>query len=163
MLKADRIYRCVGIDGCEGKWIAVFITEGSFEIEKFRTIGDICNKYPDADSYIIDIPIGLVEDGNQMRPDKLVTKVMGRKSSSIFGVPCRQAIYADDKKTARECNIAIIGKSLSEQTLAISKAIRQVDDYLENNPQWKNKIIESHPELCFSKLNNNQPILENKN
>lgn len=25
-----------------------------------------------------------------------------------------------------------------------------------------NKLIESHPELCFAKLNRNQPILENK-
>jgi len=33
---------------------------------------------------------------------------------------------------------------------------------LHNNPQWKNKLVESHPEFCFSKLNNNIPVFEDK-
>jgi predicted RNase H-like nuclease len=33
---------------------------------------------------------------------------------------------------------------------------------LQDKPQWKNRLLESHPEFCFSKLNNNQPILEHK-
>ena len=46
--------------------------------------------------------------------------------------------------------------------MRISKAIRQVDEFLKQNPEWKNKLTESHPELCFAKLNHNQPIMENK-
>jgi predicted RNase H-like nuclease len=91
-----------------------------------------------------------------------VKKELGKKGSSIFEVPCRQAVYAEDKKVARERNIAILGKSLSEQTLGIAKAIKQVDEFLQSKPQWKNRLLESHPEFCFSKLNNNQPILEHK-
>lgn len=48
-------YRCVGIDACKGKWIAVCITENGFEVEKFNTIKDICQRYANADSVIIDI------------------------------------------------------------------------------------------------------------
>ena len=92
----------------------------------------------------------------------IVKKELGKKGSSIFEVPCRQSAYAEDKKAAREQNIAILGKSLSEQTLGITKAIKQVDEFLQNKPQWKNRLLESHPEFCFSKLNNNQPILEHK-
>lgn len=33
---------------------------------------------------------------------------------------------------------------------------------MQQNSCWKNKLAESHPELCFAKLNGNQPILENK-
>jgi len=155
-------YSCVGIDGCKGKWVAVYINENKFEVEKFKTINDICSRYSDSDIYIIDIPIGLVEDKSQLRPDLIVKKELGKKGSSIFAVPCRQAVYAEDKKAAREQNIAILGKSLSEQTLGIAKAIKQVDEFLQNKPQWKNKLLESHPEFCFSKLNNNRPILEHK-
>ena len=155
-------YSCVGIDGCKGKWVAVYITENSFEVEKFKTISDICSTYPNSSSYIIDMPIGLVESKNQLRPDRLVKKELGKKGSSIFEVPCRQAVYAEDKNEARRRNIEILGKSLSEQTLGISKAIKQVDEFLQNSPQWKNRLLESHPEFCFSKLNNNQPVLENK-
>ncbi|MGH4117428.1 DUF429 domain-containing protein [Clostridium sp.] len=152
----------VGIDGCNGKWVAVYITKSHFEVGKFNTIEDICNRYPEAHSFIIDIPIGLAESEGDIRPDRLVRKELGKKSSSIFEVPCRQAIYAKDKITAREQNIAILGKSLSEQTLGISKAIKQVDEFLQSNIQWKNKLVESHPEFCFLKLNNNIPVLENK-
>lgn len=162
LLEEDRGYSCIGIDGCKGKWIAVYISNNGFEVGKFKTINDICNQYSNSDSYIIDIPIGLIEDKSQMRPDRLVKKELGKKGSSIFEVPCRQAVYAVDKKKARELNISILGKSLSEQTLGITKAIRQVDEFLQSNPQWKNKLLESHPEFCFSKLNNNQPILEHK-
>lgn len=155
-------YSSVGIDGCKGKWIAVYINEDFFEVEKFRTINDICYRYPNSDSYIIDIPIGLVENKSQLRPDMLVKKELGKKGSSIFEVPCRQAVYAEDKRVAKELNIAILGKSLSEQTLGITKAIRQVDEFLQIKPQWKNKLLESHPEFCFLKFNNNQPILKHK-
>ena len=163
-VKADinNNFRCVGIDGCMGKWVAVYITEDYFEVEKFNTIKDICKRYSDADSFIIDIPIGLVESKDDMRPDRLVKKELGKKSSSIFEVPCRQAVYSEGKEAAREQNIAVLGKSLSEQTLGITKAIKQVDEFLQSNPKWKNKLVESHPEFCFSKLNGNKPVLENK-
>lgn len=155
-------YSCVGIDGCKGKWVAVYISENKFEVDKFKTINDICSRYSDSDIYIIDIPIGLVEDKSQLRPDLIVKKELGKKGSSVFEVPCRQAVYAADKRTARELNVVILGKSLSEQTLGIAKSIKQVDEFLQNKPQWKNRLLESHPEFCFSKLNNNQPILEHK-
>jgi len=158
----NSIFSCVGIDGCNGKWVAVYITENHFEVGKFNTIEDICNRYPEADSFIIDVPIGLAESESDMRPDRLVRKELGKKGPSIFEVPCRQVIYAEDKTAAREQNIAILGKSLSEQTLGICKAIKQVDEFLQNNVQWKNKLVESHPEFCFSKLNDNIPVLEGK-
>lgn len=158
----SRRYSCIGIDACEGKWIAVYIDKNGFEALKFKTISDICNHYPNCDSYIIDIPIGLPEEKSHLRPDMIIKKMLGKKGSSIFQVPCRQAIYANDKTEARELNISTLGKSLSEQSLGIAKAIRQVDEFLQNNPQWKNRLLESHPEFCFSKLNNNQPILEDK-
>ncbi|WP_425802542.1 DUF429 domain-containing protein [Desulfitobacterium sp. Sab5] len=56
----------------------------------------------------------------------------------------------------------VLGKSLSEQSLGITKAIRQVDKFLQENPQWKNKLVESHPEFCFSILNNSEPVYEKK-
>lgn len=131
-------------------------------MEKYSYIGEICTRYPHADSMLIDIPIGLVESREELRPDSLVKKELGKKGSSIFETPCRQAIYSKDKHAARENNIRVLGKSLSEQSLAISNAIRQVDEFLQQNPEWKNKLTESHPELCFAKLNSNQPVLENK-
>ncbi|WP_165904944.1 DUF429 domain-containing protein [Dehalobacter sp. 14DCB1] len=158
----NKSYRCVGIDGCKGKWVAVCITENSFEVEKFNTINDICKRYSNADSLIIDIPIGLPERRSDARPDLLAKKELGKKGSSIFEVPCRQAVYAQGKDEAIECNVSVLGKKLNPFSLGITKAIKQVDEFLQNNPHWKNRLVESHPEFCFSKLNENRPVLEDK-
>ena len=155
-------YKCVGIDGCKGKWVAVCITENGFEVEKLNTIDDICKRYYNADSMIIDIPIGLPESRSDMRPDLLVKKELGKKGSSIFEVPCRQAVYAQGKEEAIDCNVSVLGKKLNPFSLGISKAIKQVDEFLQSNPHWRNKLVESHPEFCFSKLNENRPVFEDK-
>ena len=155
-------YSCIGIDACKGKWVAVHISNSGFEVRKFSTIDEICNTYPNCDSYIIDIPIGLPESKNDLRPDLFVKKLLGKKGSSIFEVPCRQAIYSENKLDARSRNIEVMGKSLSEQSLGIAKAIKQIDEFLLKSPEWKNRLVESHPEFCFLKLNNDRPILEDK-
>ncbi len=155
-------YSCIGIDACNGKWVAVHISNSGFEVRKFSTIDEICNTYPNCDSYIIDIPIGLPESKNDLRPDLFVKKLLGKKGSSIFEVPCRQAIYSENKLDARSRNIEVMGKSLSEQSLGIAKAIKQIDEFLLKSPEWKNRLVESHPEFCFLKLNNDRPILEDK-
>lgn len=37
--------------------------------------------------------------------------------------------------------------------MALCKAIKQVDTFIQKNPQWKNRLLESHPEYCFHLLN----------
>ena len=54
----------------KGKWIAVCLTEDGFEVEKYTTISDICREYPNADTMIIDIPIGLPDGKDDIRPDR---------------------------------------------------------------------------------------------
>lgn len=152
----------IGIDGYKGQWLAVILHQESFLVKIFKTISELCQAYPHADVYLIDIPIGLPESRTALRPDSLVKKELGRKGASIFPVPCRQAVYSETKQKAREQNIAILGKSISEQTLGITKAIRQVDTFLQQHPRWKNRLLESHPEFCFAKLNKNIPIYESK-
>ncbi len=162
LMGMDSAYSCIGIDVCNGKWVVVYISNKGFDVKKYGTIDEICRDYPNCNTYIIDIPIGLPESNKDIRPDSLVKKLLGRKGSSIFDAPCRQAIYAANKGEAREQNIKVMGKSLSEQSIGIAKAIKQVDEFLKNNPEWNNKLIESHPEFCFMKFNKDIPIYENK-
>lgn len=58
----------------------VYITENLFEVNKFKNINDICSRFPIANSYIIDIPIGLVENKRQVRQDLIVKKNQIRKA-----------------------------------------------------------------------------------
>jgi len=153
---------CIGIDGCKGGWVVVEITDHDFEIGIFKNINDIYSKYDGCDSIIIDMPIGLPECSQDIRPDGAARKLLPGKASSIFNTPCRQAVYAGSYSEANEINRQIMGKGLSAQSYAICGKIKEIDEFLINNPQFKNKLLESHPELCFAMLNSGEPLYENK-
>lgn len=162
MRKGKSKYLSVGIDGCKGKWVAVALSENSFEVDKFDTIDEICERYRSADSMIIDMPIGLVESTNEVRPESAARKYLKGKSSSIFNVPCREAVYSDSYEEACNKNRSILGVGLSKQSYNVCSKIREVDEFLNSNHEWKNRLLEGHPEVCFAKLNNEKAVLENK-
>lgn len=162
MSKENSKYLSVGIDGCKGKWVAVALTESSFEVDKFDTIDEICERYSNADSIIIDMPIGLVDNNKEVRPERTARKYLKGKSSSIFNVPCREAVYSDSYEEACNKNKTALGISLSKQSYNVCSKIREVDEFLNNNSKWKNRLLEGHPEVCFAKLNDGKPVLENK-
>ncbi len=155
---------CVGIDGCKGNWLAVAIDGDCYEVNKFKTINEICNAYDNAVSILIDIPIGLPMTRMEAdkRPDQLLRRLMKGKASSVFSVPCRQAIYEDDQSKARKENLAALGRSLSAQSLGICKAIKHVDAFLQEYPMWKGRLLESHPEYIFAVLNGGNAVIEKK-
>ena len=155
-------YISVGVDGCKGGWIAVAISDEGFEVNIFKNINDICNKYNKANYIIIDMPIGIPEGTHQIRPDSVLRNNLRGKASSVFNTPCRQALYAVNYPQAVEENLKYMNKSLSKQSYAIIPKIKEIDTFLQENETWKNRLVESHPEYCFSVLNGGNPILTNK-
>ena len=155
-------FKCVGIDGTKCGWIAACVEAGVISIKMFSAINELCEEYSDVDSIIIDIPIGLPESAADVRPDKELRKQLKGKASSVFSTPCRQAIYAANKQDSKAINSKVLGKSLSEQSLAICSRIKEVDEFLHSKEEWKNRLVESHPEYVFMILNSGTPIYENK-
>lgn len=153
----------VGIDGCKDGYVAVNIKENDFAIEIFKTIEEVCSKYSDSNIILIDMPIGLPESQEDIRPEEKGRKILSSRASCIFTVPCRQAVYEDNYYKANEVNRAILGKGLSKQSFSICRKIREIDEFLANSPEYKNRLLESHPEICFAMLNfNGLPIFESK-
>ena len=152
----------VGIDGCKGKWLATAISHRGYEVSLFDTVGEVCAHFKDADSILIDMPIGLAEDTEDIRPDVDLRRHLKGKTSSVFNTPCRQAVYQTEYAEASNVNYEIMGTKLSQQSFAILPKIREIDHYLQTYPEWKNRLLESHPEYCFSLLNAGRPVLENK-
>lgn len=109
----------VGIDGCKGQWIAAVLTNENVTVQKYKSIDDICREYHDADSMIIDMPIGLPDSKKmtELRPDNYLRKILKGKASSVF---------------------------------------------LNDNPKWKNRLREGHPEYGFSILNDGVPVMSKK-
>lgn len=157
-----KTHKCVGIDGTKGGWLAACIKADAVSIQLYRTIHELCAEYSDADSILIDIPIGLPESDTDIRPDNMLRNHLKGKASSVFNTPCRQAVYAADYEGANATNKAVMGKGLSKQSFAICEKIEEVDAFLQSNTAWKNRLVESHPEYGFAILNVGAPVLESK-
>jgi predicted RNase H-like nuclease len=167
---AGKSYKCVGIDSCKktGKyygWTAFWIHDGgSYGFRVYHTITDIMADHHAADCLLIDIPIGLPENEqeNRARPDSELRSRLKGKTSSVFNTPCRQAVYCLEKQEAKSINLHFVNKSLSEQSLGFSSKIKEVDEFLWENPQYTGRIRESHPEFAFSILNGGKPLMSKK-
>jgi len=147
----DGLY--IGVDGCKDGWVTCVLDHGELRMERYNSIDTLIDVYPDFDAFLIDMAIGLQTSRDQVRPDGFARKELRPKSSSVFTIPCQQAVYAYSEKEQRLTNISILGKSLSKQALSIIPKIRELDLFLQIHPEYKNRILESHPEVAFARLN----------
>ena len=142
----------LGADGCRGAWIACILGHGEMRIERYDSVEVLVETYPEFDAFLIDMAVGLRSSADQLRPDDLARKELGTKASSIFPIPCRQAVYAVTEEEQKQANIRVLGKSLAKQTISIIPKIRELDEFLMVHPEYKNRILESHPEVDFTRL-----------
>lgn len=154
--------RIIGLDGCKGGWICATIivanTKPILTIDFIESLNKLVNT-PFTIGFA-DIPIGLTEFEFKRTLDEKMRKVISKKrKSSIFTAPCRNAVYADSYENAKKANLIETGKSISIQAWNICPKIREMEDFILKNPVIN--LWESHPELCFEKLNN-KPLLYKK-
>ena len=155
----------VGVDWMKGSWIASELTGNIASYKTFKTIDELCSYYEGISKILIDMPIGLPESSEeaQLRPDieaRKYLKVAARKSS-IFPVPFRQLSYAESKAEVWELNNKL-GAKLTVAGSGILPCIKQVDSFLQSNLEWKERLIESHPECAFQALNGGKGIETSK-
>lgn len=142
----------LGVDGCKGGWI-VAVLGSALRIERLSSIGEILETYPDYGALLIDMVIGLRDSAEQLRPDDIARKELKPRGSTLFPVPSREAVYKETYVEQKKANLKTLGKSLSKQASAIIPKIREIDEFMSEHPEFKNRIDESHPELDFARLN----------
>jgi len=146
----------LGIDGCIGGWLCVSINPANqLNIAVFTDLNELLRHYGSLQNICIDMPMGLQKSSDEIRAcDPLIRQYLGfPRSSSVFPIPCRQAVYASSYAAANETNKAILNKGLSKQTWNICNKIRQFDELLAANKSAIPLFKESHPEVCFKYLN----------
>lgn len=154
----------VGADGCRVGWFVIALTnDGQWQTEVFPNISALWEKYREASLILIDVPIGLKEKGaEERRCDKEARKLLGPpRASSVFRVPCRQAVYAATYEEASQINERLTGTRLSPMTWGIVPKIREVDKFFAKNRFALSSVKEIHPELCFWALAG-RPMQHNK-
>ena len=152
----------IGADGCRGGWIVCILDHGDLRLERYASLKALVEAYPKFDAFLIDMAVGLRTREDQLRPDDLARKELGAKASSVFPIPCRQAVYAETEEEQKQANIRVLGKSLAKQTISIIPKIRELDEFLTAHPDYKNTILESHPEVDFARLHGSVVVSRKK-
>lgn len=150
--RIDSKYCTQGIDGCKNGWVMAAIYNRTLSLYKANSFSEIIEKRF-FDVCLVDMVIGLQGNETQIRPDSIARKILKGRESTVFSAPCRKAVYGESKEERLRINVEILHKKFSAQTDAIIPKIKEVDEFLQDQPQFKNRIQESHPEVCFARLN----------
>ena len=161
----------LGVDGCRGGWLAINIAlDNSWEVNLFKNFSQLWVNYGEAFLLLVDIPIGLRQgseekgslERQERRCDKEARKLLGKRRSCVFRVPCRPAVYAGSYDEAIARNERLTGTRIFKATYNILGKIREVDEFLSANRQAREQVREMHPELCFWSLNGCRPLQYSK-
>ena len=146
----------IGVDSCRKGWFAVILEKNwEWQISLYKDAKSLWQKNKRATLILIDIAVGMPGSGEkERRCDKEARKLLGKKRmSSVFPVPCREVVYAENYKKALEISRKLSKKGISKHLWNITPKIKEVDHLLRSEPLAKIKMRESHPEVCFWALN----------
>ncbi|WP_435320139.1 DUF429 domain-containing protein [Haloarchaeobius sp. TZWSO28] len=142
----------VGVDGSPDGWVAVRYSEAGFEdVRRYDAIRKLWEANTDAETILVDIPIGLAKDAAAREPEQEARNVLTGRTSSVFNVPIRSVLDEEDYHEANRKQKAAIDKGLMQQTHNITPRIREVDALLldDDSGATQETLRESHPEVCF--------------
>jgi predicted RNase H-like nuclease len=153
-----------GADGCRSGWIAAFVRPAGEEM-RVRVVPRFADVLVGAEAptiVAVDVPIGLPDrigpDGRG--PERAIRPLLGARQSSVFSVPPRAAIFAENFAAA--CAAALDAsdppRKVSKQLFMIAPKIREVDAVLRADPALAARVCEVHPELAFWRLNDERAL-----
>ncbi|MCZ8317140.1 DUF429 domain-containing protein [Phreatobacter sp.] len=158
--------RVRGIDGCPAGWIAVTIAAEGPLAPSVTIARDFADLTADVEKIAVDMPIGLPERAGPggRGPETLVRPLLGERQSSVFSVPSRAAVEAEDYREC--CRLALETsdppRKVSKQAFFLFPKIREIDRLLRATPALLDRVHEVHPELAFWRLNGDAAVPEPK-
>lgn len=161
--------KVVGADGGrKGHWVSIQLEVSStisfVGAGIFPTLAELLEWGQDAEVVGLDIPIGLpkVPERGGRAAEQAARALLGPRASAVFSTPCRAAVERAKSlgfSNASYAEVSQTNASASSQKLKISKQaffliprIAEVDDHLICTPTDRVRVIETHPELAFSRL-----------
>jgi len=155
-----------GVDGCPVGWVAAFAREAEVRLRLLPRFVDVLSAAEAPRIVAVDIPIGLPERVGRggRAAENAVRPLLGARQSSVFSVPSRAALMAQDYRAA--CRIALATseppRMVSKQLHMLAPKIREVDTCLRADATAAARVFEVHPELAFWRLNAERAVAEPK-
>lgn len=163
-----------GVDGCKAGWVALLSDGPHTQVHVFASFEELVAFLPDNAIIAVDMPIGLPDRiGKGGRgPERLIRPLLGKRQSSVFSMPSREAVYAEcgpfanaEELRDAHARASLVARRTSDPPKAISiqafclfSKIREIDRLLIARPELRSRVIESHPELAFWRLNGEQAM-----
>jgi predicted RNase H-like nuclease len=145
----------VGLDWASNGWVVARLDDaGNLSVGFAPTVWNWWHERDrDPEQVLVDIPVGLAAD-RRRACDREAQARLGGRAGSVFLTPIRQAVYENGIEAAKaRHDERDAGYSISNQAWAIVPRIREVDTFLRRTDEVRALVRESHPELCFRKLN----------
>lgn len=160
-----------GVDGCPSGWVAAVGPAAGGEpwLTIAPSFAALVGMHPRVKCWAVDIPIGLA--GNKSRLcDSLARQRLGpRRGASVFPAPPLVVSQYSDKRGesadyTEACRLAAeaTGKKISKQAWNITPKIAEVRSFLIETPKLRDRVVESHPELCFARLAEGKALADGK-
>ncbi len=158
-----------GADGCPSGWAVVFRDIAGKRPPAFAVAADMRTllRDPKLPAMIaVDMPIGLPErvGAGGRGPETEVRPLLGERKSSVFSMPSRSAVYAEDFEQACALSLATSEppRKISIQAFHLFPKVREIDGLLRADPGLQAILKECHPEAAFMMMNGRQPLSEPK-
>jgi len=148
--------RAASADGCRAGWIGLSRIPGETVsawlcASADELVSQLEALEPQPDVLLIDMPIGLPQQGGRSC-DQAARERLGARRSSIFPAPIRPVLAAGSWEEACAIREQLEGKRMSKQSWNITAKVREVDALLQARPELRGWLREVHPELSFSTL-----------
>jgi predicted RNase H-like nuclease len=106
----------VGLDWAGKGWFGVVLKEdGEPQTDLYPSILSVWKNHSKAERILIDIPIGLSEDGQRACDEEAEEMLNPYRHNSVFSTPIRDAVYAktlaEAKELNEECGFILTAKS----------------------------------------------------
>ena len=151
----------VGLDWASNGWFGVILDDSEWETELFPSLWSVWKYHSDADRILLDVPIGLPTNARR-DCDIEARRTLGRRGGSVFYTPIRDAVYRQTLAAAKAVNEAAADFSIQNQTWSTISRIREVDEFLDMYPSARDRLVETHPEICFYALNGRRVLADSK-
>ncbi len=142
------------MDGCRSGWVIAYVRI-SPQLKPidltFRLVAGLHQlpARPDVRRLFVDMPMGLSEGQTRTVERHARALLPTDRKSSVFPVPCRQAVYAGSYEECCAVNERHLGVRVPRQSFNIAVKIRELDETLSQRKRWRARVFESHPEICF--------------
>jgi predicted RNase H-like nuclease len=157
-----------GVDGCRTGWVVAFVRaiDSDVRVRIVPRFADVLAASEAPSIVAVDIPIGLPEGAGPggRAAENAVRPLLGARQSSVFSVPSRAAVAAENY--AEACRIAFAtsepSRKVSKQLFMLVPKIREVDVCLRDDAAAAARVFEVHPEVAFWRLNGGRSLDEPK-